>query len=321
MVSAVTAIVGGVLGLLGSTAIANVILFIFRPAILYNFYIRYLMFSLGLRVNYLKAGDFTFCYAERGKGKSSKPTMLFLHGFSGAKDMWARVIKALPTDVHVIILDMPGHGKTSRDMKADYTFVGQAKNIHHFVQAYGLDKSPFHILGISMGGGVAGVYAALYPQDLVKVSLFCPAAILSPTVSKYGQEMVKDETVPLPVTAQEIKNTQPYIVYNGREMPNWVYRIIAELRRPHNEFYRHVLQEMNKEDSKTALQARLCDIKTPTQVVWGEFDWLLDISSLDIIKEKLKSLDRIDVLDRCGHSIAMERPYKSAKVIMEFVNS
>ncbi|XP_070558359.1 monoacylglycerol lipase abhd6-A-like isoform X2 [Ptychodera flava] len=229
--------------------------------------------------------------------------------------------QALPTDVHVIILDMPGHGKTSRDMKADYTFVGQAKNIHHFVQAYGLDKSPFHILGISMGGGVAGVYAALYPQDLVKVSLFCPAAILSPTVSKYGQEMVKDETVPLPVTAQEIKNTQPYIVYNGREMPNWVYRIIAELRRPHNEFYRHVLQEMNKEDSKTALQARLCDIKTPTQVVWGEFDWLLDISSLDIIKEKLKSLDRIDVLDRCGHSIAMERPYKSAKVIMEFVNS
>lgn len=48
-----------------------------------------------------------------------------------------------------------------------------------FVQSVGLDQRPFHLVGTSMGGNVAGVYAATYPAHLSSVTLICPAGKLS----------------------------------------------------------------------------------------------------------------------------------------------
>lgn len=48
-----------------------------------------------------------------------------------------------------------------------------------FVQSIGLDKRPFHVIGTSMGGNVAGVYAARYAAYLSGATLICPAGKLS----------------------------------------------------------------------------------------------------------------------------------------------
>lgn len=48
-----------------------------------------------------------------------------------------------------------------------------------FVQSIGLDKRPFHLVGVSMGGHVAGVYAAQYPINLSSLTLICPSGKLS----------------------------------------------------------------------------------------------------------------------------------------------
>lgn len=37
-----------------------------------------------------------------------------------------------------------------------------------------MDKKPFHLVGFSMGGMIAGVYAALYPSHVRCLSLLCP---------------------------------------------------------------------------------------------------------------------------------------------------
>lgn len=44
-----------------------------------------------------------------------------------------------------------------------------------FVESVKLNKKPFHLVGTSMGGCVAGVYAARYPSDLSSLTLICPA--------------------------------------------------------------------------------------------------------------------------------------------------
>lgn len=48
-----------------------------------------------------------------------------------------------------------------------------------FVQSVGLDKRPFHLVGTSMGGHVAGVYAAQYPANVCSLTLICPSGKLS----------------------------------------------------------------------------------------------------------------------------------------------
>lgn len=44
-----------------------------------------------------------------------------------------------------------------------------------FVECIKLNKKPFHLVGTSMGGNVAGVYAAQYPEDICSLTLICPA--------------------------------------------------------------------------------------------------------------------------------------------------
>lgn len=47
-----------------------------------------------------------------------------------------------------------------------------------FVECLKLNKKPFHLMGTSMGGNVAGVYAAYYPSDICSLTLVCPAGEL-----------------------------------------------------------------------------------------------------------------------------------------------
>jgi len=59
------------------------------------------------------------------------------------------------------------------------------------ILAIGLDDQPFHIVGLSMGGALAGLYTAKYPQYIDRVTMMCPA-------SKYQQsEKIKDVNVSL----------------------------------------------------------------------------------------------------------------------------
>lgn len=43
-----------------------------------------------------------------------------------------------------------------------------------FAEAVRLNRKPFHVVGTSMGGQVAGVYAACYPSQICSITLICP---------------------------------------------------------------------------------------------------------------------------------------------------
>lgn len=64
--------------------------------------------------------------------------------------------------------------------------------VSQFVQSIGLDKRPFHLAGESMGGNVAGVYAAHYSSYLASVTLICPSGKTHPSCLPPG---VEPETV------------------------------------------------------------------------------------------------------------------------------
>jgi len=44
--------------------------------------------------------------------------------------------------------------------------------------AAGLTDSPVHLIGRSMGGGIAGVYASRYPDHVALLTLICPTGKL-----------------------------------------------------------------------------------------------------------------------------------------------
>ncbi|KAJ8047340.1 Monoacylglycerol lipase abhd6-B [Holothuria leucospilota] len=176
-------------------------------------------------VKYLQVGDFTFCYAERGKPSDSSSSILFLHGLSASKEMWFPMVTAIPSDRHVVLLDMPGHGKSTQKIDFSYSFMNQASRVAQFVIASGLGTKPFHLIGISMGGGVAIAYAATHPRDVSKLSLLCPAGCADWDKADYMQDVKKGLITTgagmMPINFREQEKVFPYLFYmTGKKIPS-----------------------------------------------------------------------------------------------------
>ncbi|XP_013870784.1 monoacylglycerol lipase abhd6-A [Austrofundulus limnaeus] len=297
-----------------------------RPGAILKAYNWYWRRRLGMGVRYSQSGSYRFCYSSRGTPGGAAPSLLLLHGFSATKDMWLPVVNYLPEDLHVVCVDMPGHEGTSRTGPEDYSIQGQVSRIHQFVQSIGLNQRPFHLVGTSMGGNVAGVYAARYPSDLASVTLVCPGGLIYPTDSEFisrlrelEDRIEQESSIPLiPRTMQELDDMLRLCCYKPPALPRQVRQGLLTNRIPNNDFYREVFVQIVGEKSRHSLQEHLHLITSPLQVIWGKQDQVLDISGTTAIQTVLPGC-QVELLDDCGHSVALERPRKFAKLISDFL--
>lgn len=313
-------------GTLAIPILAFMASFLLWPSALIKVYYWYWRQALGMQIKYVYAGNYQFCYSYRGK-PGNKPSILMLHGFSAHKDMWLSVVKFLPKNLHLICVDMPGHGGTTRTCADDYSIEGQVKRIHQFVECIKLNKRPFHLVGTSMGGNVAGVYAAQYPSEVSSLSLICPAGLQYPNESEFVKVLKHlkashDVTkIPLiPSTPEEMEEMLKLCSYVRFRVPQQILQGLVDVRIPHNEFYRELFLEIVKEKSRHALQENMSKISMPLQVIWGKQDQVLDVSGADVLAESVPSC-HVELLENCGHSVVMERPRKTAKLLVEFLSS
>ncbi|XP_062264703.1 monoacylglycerol lipase abhd6-A-like [Platichthys flesus] len=304
----------------------TLITFLFWPGAMLKAYNWFIRRRLGLVVRYSYSGSYRFCYSSRGTPGGATPSLLMLHGFSGNKDMWLPFLKFFPKNLHLVCVDMPGHGGTSRTSVEDYSSQGQVARIHQFVQSIGLDKRPFHLLGISMGGHIAGVYAACYPAHLSSVTLMCPSGLDFPKDSEFITHLKEweanqkeDGIALIPTTIQELKNMLRLSMHAPLNLHRQVLKGFLDNRIPDNSFFKEVLTELSGEKSRYSLQENMHRITAPLQVIWGKEDRLLDVSGAGVLQAAQPGC-RVELLDDCGHTLMLERPRKSAKLVMDFLH-
>uniref|UniRef100_A0A3B5MG27 AB hydrolase-1 domain-containing protein n=1 Tax=Xiphophorus couchianus TaxID=32473 RepID=A0A3B5MG27_9TELE len=99
---------------------------------------------------------------------------------------------------------------------------------------------------------------------------------------------------------------------------NFLRGLLAN-RIPNNNFYREVFLAIIGEKSRHSLQQHLNLITAPLQVIWGKNDQILDVSGAAVIQKVLPHC-QVDLLDNCGHAIALERPRKFANLVLDFHN-
>ncbi|XP_054585531.1 monoacylglycerol lipase ABHD6 isoform X1 [Eptesicus fuscus] len=265
-------------GTLAIPILAFVASFLLWPSALIKIYYWYWRRALGMQVRYVQHEDYQFCYSFRGR-PGHKPSILMLHGFSAHKDMWLSLVKFLPKNLHLVCVDMPGHEGTTRSSLDDLSIDGQAKRIHQFVECLKLNKKPFHLIGTSMGGNVAGVYAAYYPSDICSLSLVCPAGLQYSTDNQFIrrlrelQDSAAMEKIPLiPSTPEEMSEMLQLCSYVRFKVPQQILQGLVDVRIPHNSFYRKLFLEIINEKSRYSLHQNMDKIKVPTQIIWGKQD-------------------------------------------------
>jgi pimeloyl-ACP methyl ester carboxylesterase len=124
---------------------------------------------------YFDSGGVRIRYAEAGRGD---PVVL-VHSMSDSIEMWRdrAVIDALAKDFRVIAFDSRGHGKS--DKPHDVARYGPeiVEDVRRLMDHLQLPRA--HVLGYSMGGYVAGRFAASYPERVVTVT-FGGSSVMSP---------------------------------------------------------------------------------------------------------------------------------------------
>lgn len=108
--------------------------------------------------------------------ESTKPTCIFIHGFTGSHEGFLYITPHLQ-DFHIIIPDLPGFGQSPLTLK-EYTIDELAKATNDFVSGLNVAEPPF-LISHSMGGLVAASMLSQNPELFNKKTIF-----ISPVATK-----------------------------------------------------------------------------------------------------------------------------------------
>lgn len=100
---------------------------------------------------------------DQSPGHGERPTLILLHGSPGNRHHFDRLIPLLADRFRVIAVDLPGFGDSSKWV-ASYSTYAHARYVLELMDQLEIDTA--HVLGFSMGSGVAINLHDLAPQRL-----------------------------------------------------------------------------------------------------------------------------------------------------------
>ena len=162
------------------------------------------------RDNHLEVSGLRLHYLEWGK-PDSEP-MLLLHGFMGHAHVWDNVASVFAERYRVLALDQRGHGESGWSEEAAYTIYDHYTDICGFVET--LDLKDLNLIGHSMGGRNALLYAACTPQRVKRLVM----VDARPGNSGEASKALRDFVISLPLRIRAVgeaaavfKRLYPYL--------------------------------------------------------------------------------------------------------------
>jgi abhydrolase domain-containing protein 6 len=257
----------------------------------------------GQRWNYLQAGE-------------GRPLVL-LHGFTGNKEGWLPIVAALAEDYRVLVPELPGWGLLAPDApRPPYGYAADAARLAGFLAAVAPGER-IDLVGHSMGGGIAAVYAARYPERLDRLVLMSAAGVAF------------DNAFARAVLAGE----HPFRVGNRAELdaylglvfedPPWLPwpadRAVIRRRMASEAFERQVLAAVSTGPEAGLPSELAASIEAPTLLLWCRADPVIDVAAAGIYAKTIARTQTL-LLDGCAHMPMMERPAATVAALRAFLH-
>jgi abhydrolase domain-containing protein 6 len=232
-----------------------------------------------------------------------------VYGMGGTRDHYTFFAAALPDDVDVIALDLPGFGESTKDPALHYDRAAQVARLRAFIEQRGIPR--YHLVGHSMGGMLAAELALRTPEGIESLVLFDPAGIDAPDQSREMPDVIVDS----PEKFDELMKAS---FVKPPAVPGFLKQYFADEMQRNAPFAKKVRAEIFADWG--TLAARLPGIKPATLVVWGDQDRVIDPSAAEIWREALRGNERSDVviMRETGHAPMLERPHESAALLFQW---
>lgn len=278
-------------------------------------------------------------YFDTGAPRSTKsqgaPILLF-HGFTADKESWLGLARRLRRNHRLVAVDLVGHGKSpeaAHDMQGGYGVGRQADRAHQLVERLVPALGSHHVLGHSMGGGVAIKYAVAFPDEILSLGLIAPAAARRPHTAEFHRHMEGEARPPSKVNPLIVSKGDAAIEWSGADRVGYVtngprrLHALARLFDSHlteiglerTELDRDIFQELTDEPPIADDEFR--QIQRPTFILWGADDRVLTPDPCYIMSRMPVGIPvRLQVWGGVGHSPQIEKPRRTAEAYRAFLD-
>jgi pimeloyl-ACP methyl ester carboxylesterase len=236
-------------------------------------------------------------YAEQGEG----PVALFVHGVLLNGHLWRHQLAHLSDTRRCIAVDLLAHGDTEIAQDQDVSVTANAKMLEEFLDA--LTVHQVDLVGNDSGGGIAQIFAALYPERVRSLTLtncdthdnwppepFKPFLTMAAAGGLRGtlEAMLGDKSV-----YRSAHALGPAYEHPERLADDTIEQYLRPLVRTQQRT-RDLQRFLAAFDNKhtLAIEARLKTLTVPTLVVWGTDDIYFDVKWSHWLADNIPGIQR-----------------------------
>ncbi|MDF3983755.1 alpha/beta fold hydrolase [Luteibacter sp. PPL201] len=289
------------------------LVYLFAPSLLLKADAARLAMQAHVEKKTIQAGDTHWSYYEGGDG----PNIVLLHGFAANKETWLETAKELTAHFHVIVPDLPGWGESSRTEGGDYGITAQAARLEPFFAAVGMQR--FMLVGHSMGGAIAGVYADQHHERVASLVLM-DALGLTFKENDFTREVKAGKNPFLWENRADLESLLALIFLQPPHIPPRLEDALLQRNRDDHAFIARTFDELRRPEQALSLDPVIGRLPMPVLGLWCHDDKVIDVSALDTLRSGLKSSPAIGatVLNGCNHMPLLEKPEETARIITSF---
>jgi pimeloyl-ACP methyl ester carboxylesterase len=265
-----------------------------------------------LHPSHVNAGDHRWAFDEGGRGAP----VLLLHGFAGTRSDWYATIAKLPYRFHLIVPDLPGWGESERLPDADYGVEAQVERLADFFRARRL--SAVHLVGHSMGGHIAGLFAARYPQWVKSLTLVANTGVRFQE-NEFARSILEGAT-PFNISNRaDWDRLMDQAFVSKPWLPHRTVDALIAQNMAEHDFLAASLRRLRSADQAFLLEGELARLRVPVHVLWCRQDKMLDVSSVDSMRAKLPRARYSIIEQGCGHMPMIELPRNVATLLVSHI--
>jgi pimeloyl-ACP methyl ester carboxylesterase len=219
---------------------------------------------------------------EAGTG----PVALFVHGVLLNGHLWRHQLEGLSDMRRCIAVDLLAHGDTEIAPDQDVSVTANAKMLKEFLDALNIDQ--VDLVGNDSGGGIAQIFAALYPERVRTLTLtdcdthdnwppeaFKPFLAMAAAGGLRGtlEALLSDKSVYR--SAQALGPAYEHPERLSDDSIETYLRPLLRTEQRTRDLQRFLAAFDNQHT--LAIESRLKTLKAPTLIVWGTDDVYFDV--------------------------------------------
>ncbi len=269
-----------------------------------------------LREKRVEADGFTVVALENDPAGKQR-TLVMIHGFGANKDNWVRMSRHLKDDYHLVLIDLPGHGESSKPLDRSYDLDDQVTYVATVLDRLAVSRAV--LLGNSMGGAIAALYAARHPDEVEGLVLFSPAGIHD-VESPFGKALREGQN---PLIARNTEEFEALIEFAMEKVPflPWpITDVLAERSIADQPIKEHIFSELRSATHDYDFKAELATVQVPSLVIWGRHDRIIDVGNAEPFASRMPR-GRTVILADIGHVPMLEDPQGSADLTRDFLRA